>query len=92
MATGTINNITVVAKGNYANDDVLQFAKNMPDNTLWFFCDSNNPTNHPTGCEWGAYLFFKTKGKTAILYLDRQHIASTYTISDATTQIDWHIV
>ena len=71
--------------------DVLARAKSMPVGTVYFYGNSNAPTNAPSGCDWGSYIMYKANA-TSIIYLDNAHIASAYGINETSTSITWHIV
>ena len=69
--------------------DVLQFAKNMENDTINFFKNSNRPANCPSSIGYGAYIFFKCGDATSIICFDKEHIAFTYSISNSTETITW---
>lgn len=80
----------VVFHGTLAND-VLETAKLLDNNSVHFWMNSNQPSNHPLGCEWGSYIMYKMQGDTTILYIDREHFACTYDITSTITSITWHV-
>jgi len=71
--------------------DVIQQAKNIPDGHVYFYMSSNSPTNRPSGCDWGGYMFFRSGNGVKILYLDGNHIASGSLNVETSTSITWHI-
>lgn len=74
--------------------DVLTIAKSLLGSgraEILFYHNSNNPANQPSGCSWGSYLFISSNTMVTIIYCDKSHIACTYTVTSATTSIDWHI-
>jgi hypothetical protein len=71
--------------------DILDIAKSIPDNSIYFYQASNQPTHRPSGCDRGSYLFIKYTACT-ILYVDNAHIAHAYYIDTNSTSIPWHII
>lgn len=71
--------------------DVIQQAKNIPDGHIYFYFGSNSPTNRPSGCDWGGYMFFRVGNGVRILYMDANHIASGSVNAETSTSITWHI-
>ena len=75
--------------------DVLSVARQMTEYGkpyIWYFANSNKPTNRPSNCDWGSYIFLTDgTGLCTILYLNNANIAST-AINSAATSITWHIV
>lgn len=74
--------------------DVITTAKSLLGSgraEILFYHNSNNPANQPSGCSWGSYLFISSNTMVTIIYCDKSHIACTYTVTSATTSIDWHI-
>ena len=58
-----------------------------------FYGNSNNPSNHPNNCLYGAYIFIKTEvtNKTIILYIDSSHFCTAIGIDSNSTSINWKI-
>lgn len=72
--------------------DVLTLIKELPVGVSYYQA-SNNPTNCPPSCNWGAYVFFKNlNGRTLAFYADSSHFACAYSISNDATTITWHVV
>lgn len=70
--------------------DVLTIVRAMQDNSIVFYYNSNQPTNRPSGCDWGGYILIKNSGRTNIFYLDATYFATAYNIQDTATSISWH--
>lgn len=71
--------------------NVLTVAKNMPNNSIAYYKNSNKPTNRPTNGDYGAYEFIKSDNMTMIKYIAGNMTACAYGIESSTTSITWHI-
>ena len=72
--------------------DVISKIKEA-QNGITFYRNSNNPTNHPTGGEWGAYLIIRIDTIAAVIYFDNSHFACSYGINTSTaTSISWNVI
>ena len=71
--------------------DVMQVMKNLPDNSICCYTDSNNPTNQPTGHAWGSYFMYKTNGGARAYYTDNDCFAVSSRITSSSSSITWKI-
>lgn len=59
---------------------------------ITFYYNSDQPTNRPSGCDWGAYWFWKySSTQCRIMYIDGDHIAFTGINPSTATSITWTI-
>ena len=72
--------------------DVLQVMKDLPDNCLCCYADSNNPTNQPTNGAWGSYFIYKTTGRARAYYCDSDRFAISSRVGSDTTTMTWRIL
>lgn len=61
---------------------------------ITYYRNSNQPTNRPSGCDWGTYILFKNSSTSVgVLYFDYSHFAFNYSIDPTTaTSISWTIL
>lgn len=61
---------------------------------ITYYRNSNQPTNRPSGCDWGTYILFKSSSTSVgVLYFDYSHFAFNYSINPTTaTSISWTIL
>ena len=71
--------------------DVLQTMKDLPDNSICCYTDSNNPTNQPTGHAWGSYFMYKTNGGARAYYTDNDCFAVSGRVTSSSTTLTWKI-
>lgn len=71
--------------------DVMQVMKDLPDNSICCYTDSNNPTNQPTGHAWGSYFMYKTNGGARAYYTDNDCFAVSSRITSSSSSITWKI-
>ena len=71
--------------------DVLSVMKDLPDNCICFYANSNQPPNRPPNSEWGSYYIYKTDGKAKAYYYDADRIAVSNSISSSSTIISWYL-
>ena len=71
--------------------DVMQVMKDLPDNAICCYTDSNNPTNQPTGHAWGSYFMYKTNGGARAYYTDNDCFAVSSRVTSSSTSMTWKI-
>ena len=86
------SDIPIISPHGTLNGNVLTIANALSNNEISYYTSSNNPTNCPTDCKWGSYVFFRANDKCSIFYMDKSHFACTYGIVSTDTTITWHII
>ena len=71
--------------------DVMQVMKDLPNNSICCYTDSNNPTNQPTGHAWGSYFMYKTNGGARAYYSDNDCFAVSSRVTSSSSSITWRI-
>ena len=72
--------------------NVITAAQNAQSG-ITFYYNSNQPSNRPSGCDWGSYIIIKSANIATLIYIDKSKFAVTYNLNTQTaTSIDWNIV
>lgn len=74
-----------------SGQDVLTVAKNMSNNSIAYYKNSNKPANRPTNGDYGAYEFIKSDNMVIVKYYHTNMTACSYGITSSSTSITWHI-
>ena len=85
-----LSNKPIVFRGTLGLD-VLQVMKDLSNDSICCYADSNSPPNQPTGHPWGSYFMYKTGDAARAYYTDNECFAVSNRITSSSTSITWKI-